>query len=111
MCAADVTTVTVSSDLSNITWEDFRDAVYKVPAEERKDFCWFLHETVLNYLVNIKDDLGNPIWRRPTEAMPGKLDLYPYQEVSSLPQGADLTPNKLFAVFMNPKRIHLESQI
>jgi HK97 family phage major capsid protein len=105
MCAADVTTVTVSSDLTMITWEDFRDAVYKVPAEERKDCCWFLHETVLNHLVNIKDDLGNPIWRRPTEAMPGKLDLYPYQEVSILPQVADLTPNKPFAIFMNPKRI------
>jgi HK97 family phage major capsid protein len=105
ICAADVTTVTVPSDLSKITWEDFRDAVYKVPAEERKDCCWFLHETVLNHLVNIKDDLGNPIWRRPTEAMPGKLDLYPYQEVSILPQVADLTPNKPFAIFMNPKRI------
>jgi HK97 family phage major capsid protein len=76
-----------------------------VPAEERKDCCWFLHETVLNHLVNIKDDLGNPVWRRPTEAMPGKLDLYPYQEVSILPQVADLTPNKPFAIFMNPKRI------
>jgi hypothetical protein len=39
------------------------------------------------------------------EAMPGRLDLYPYQEVSILPQVADLTPNKPFAIFMNPKRI------
>jgi HK97 family phage major capsid protein len=106
MCAPNVTTVTITGGtLSSITWEKFRDAVYKVPAEERKDCCWFLHETVLNHLVNIKDDLVNPIWRRPTEAMPGKLDLYPYQEVSILPQIADFAPNMPFAIFMNPKRI------
>ncbi|GHT53957.1 hypothetical protein FACS1894106_5130 [Spirochaetia bacterium] len=41
----------------------------------------------------------------PTEAMPGKLDLYPYHEVSILPQMADIGQNEIFAVFMNPKRI------
>jgi HK97 family phage major capsid protein len=93
------------ADIDALTWKDFRDAVYKVPAEERKDCCWFLHETVLNHIANIEDDNGRPIWRRPTEAMPGKLDLYPYHEVSILPQLADIGANKPFAVFMNPKRI------
>jgi hypothetical protein len=37
--------------------------------------------------------------------MPGKLDLYPYHEVSILPQLADIGTNKPFAIFMNPKRI------
>ncbi|GHV93105.1 hypothetical protein AGMMS50268_36080 [Spirochaetia bacterium] len=93
------------ADISALTWKDFRDAVYKVPAEERKDCAWFLHETVLNHIANIEDDEGRPIWRRPTEAMPGKLDLYPYHEVSIMPQLADIGANKPFAVFMNPKRI------
>jgi hypothetical protein len=39
------------------------------------------------------------------EAMPGKLDLYPYHEVSIMPQLADIAANTLFAIFMNPKRI------
>ena len=26
-----------SGDISDLTWEDFRDATLKVPAEERKD--------------------------------------------------------------------------
>ena len=91
--------------INDLTWEDFRDAVYKIPAEERKDCIWFLNETVLNHIANIQDKNGNPIWRRPTEAMPGKLDLYPYHEVSILPQIADIKADEPFAVFMNPRRI------
>jgi hypothetical protein len=37
--------------------------------------------------------------------MPGKLDLYPYHEVSIMPQLADISDDEPFAVFMNPKRI------
>jgi hypothetical protein len=37
--------------------------------------------------------------------MPGKLDLYPYHEVSIIPQLADIGANTPFAIFMNPKRI------
>jgi hypothetical protein len=39
------------------------------------------------------------------EAMPGKLDLYPYHEVSIMPQLADIGAATPFAIFMNPKRI------
>jgi HK97 family phage major capsid protein len=104
MMANNVTTVTITG-INALTWKNFRDAVYKVPAEERKDCCWFLNETVLNHSVNIEDANGNPIWRRPTEGMPGMLDLYPYHEVSILPQMADIEADTAFAVFMNPKRI------
>jgi HK97 family phage major capsid protein len=106
MAADGVTTVTLAStDIEDLTWKDFRDAVYKVPAEERKDCTWFINETVLNHVANLEDDNGRPIWRHPTEAMPGKLDLYPYQEVSIMPQVADIGPDTPFAVFVNPKRI------
>jgi len=37
--------------------------------------------------------------------MPRRLDLYPYHEVSILPQIADIKKDEPFAVFMNPKRI------
>jgi HK97 family phage major capsid protein len=106
MAATGVATVAMgSADIQDLTWKDFRDAVYRVPAEERKDCAWFLHETVLNHIANIEDADGRPIWRRPTEAMPGKLDLYPYHEVSILPQMADIGADSPFAIFMNPKRI------
>ena len=58
---------------------------------------------VLNHIANIEDTTGRPIWRRPTEAMPGRLDLYPYHEVSILPQIADIGSNEIFAIFMNLK--------
>jgi len=106
MACDDVTEVEIAANsINGLTWKDFRDAVYKVPAEERQDCCWFLNETVLNHIANIEDTTGRPIWRRPTEAMPGRLDLYPYHEVSILPQIADIGANKPFAIFMNPKRI------
>jgi len=102
----DVTEVTIAGDsIDKLTWKDFRDAVYKIPSEERKDCCWFLNETVLNHIANIEDTTGRPIWRRPTEAMPGRLDLYPYHEVSILPQIADIEDDTAFALFCNPKRI------
>jgi len=104
--SADVTAVTIAGNtINDLTWKDFRDAVYKVSPEERKDCCWFLNETVLNHIANIEDTTGRPIWRRPTEAMPGRLDLYPYHEVSILPQIADIKADQGFAIFMNPKRI------
>jgi HK97 family phage major capsid protein len=106
MACSDVTEVTIKGNtIEDLTWKDFRDAVYKVPPEERKDCAWFIHETVLNHIANIEDTTGRPIWRRPTEAMPGRLDLYPYHEVSILPQIADIGANEIFAIFMNPKRI------
>ena len=106
MACPDVTEVIIKGNTADdLTWKDFRDAVYKVPAEERKDCSWFLNETVLNHIANIEDTTGRQIWRRPTEAMPGKLDLYPYHEVSILPQIADIKEDTAFAVFMNPKRI------
>jgi HK97 family phage major capsid protein len=106
MACSDVTEVAIKGNtINDLTWKDFRDAVYKVSAEERKDCAWFLNETVLNHIANIEDTTGRPIWRRPTEAMPGRLDLYPYHEVSILPQIADIGANEIFAIFMNPKRI------
>jgi HK97 family phage major capsid protein len=106
MACPDVTKVTiVGNSINDLTWKDFRDAVYKIPAEERKDCVWFLNETVLNHIANIEDTTGRPIWRRPTEAMPGRLDLYPYHEVSILPQIADIGEDEPFAIFMNPRRI------
>jgi HK97 family phage major capsid protein len=106
MACSDITEVTIKGNtIDDLTWKDFRDAVYKIPAEERKDCCWFLNETVLNHIANIEDTTGRPIWRRPTEAMPGRLDLYPYHEVSILPQIADIGSGEIFAIFMNPKRI------
>jgi HK97 family phage major capsid protein len=106
MACSDITEVAIKGNtINDLTWKDFRDAVYKVPAEERKDCAWFLNETVLNHIANIEDTTGNPIWRRPTEAMPGRLDLYPYHEVSILPQIADIGANEIFAIFLNPKRI------
>jgi HK97 family phage major capsid protein len=106
MAAEGTVKVTIQgASINELTWKDFRDAVYKIPAEERKDCAWFINETVLNHIANIEDTTGRPIWRRPTDAMPGKLDLYPYHEVSILPQIADIKADQPFAIFMNPRRI------
>jgi len=94
------------NSISDLSWEDFRDAVLKVPSEERKDCCWFLHETVLNQVMNLKDANGNPIVRRPMEKMPGVIDLYPYHECHVMPQFSDIEEDTPFAVFMNPQRIN-----
>jgi HK97 family phage major capsid protein len=106
MACSDVTEVEIKGNtINDLTWKDFRDAVFKIPDEERKDCSWFINETVLNHIANIEDTTGRPIWRCPTEAMPGRLDLYPYHEVSILLQVADIGENEIFAIFMNPKRI------
>jgi len=94
------------STVNDLTWEDFRDAVLKVPAEERKDCKWFLHETVVNHVMNLKDANGNPIVRRPMEKMPGVIDLYPYHECHIMPQFSEIGANTPFAVFINPQRIN-----
>jgi HK97 family phage major capsid protein len=94
------------STIKDLTWEDFNDAVLSVPAEERKDCCWFLHETVVNHVMKLKDANGNPIVRRPMEKMPGVIDLYPYHECHVMPQFSTIATDTPFAVFMNPQRIN-----
>ena len=38
-------------------------------------YCkWFMNETVLNHITNIRDDNGKPIWRKPLEGMLGRLN-------------------------------------
>jgi HK97 family phage major capsid protein len=91
--------------IKDLTWEDFNNAVYKVPAEERKNCCWFLHETIVNHVCNLKDANGNPIVRRPMEKMPGVIDLYPYHECHVMPQLSEIGANTPLAVFVNPQRI------
>lgn len=56
-------------------------------------------------LLNIKDNNGNPIWRKPGDNMPGKIDGYEVVESSILPQFADIEANSLIAIFMNPTKI------
>jgi len=92
--------------ISGLTWEDFRDATLAVPAEERKNCRWFLHETVLFHIMNLKDANGNYIVRRPMEKMPGVIDLYPYHESHVMPQYSEIGADTPFAVFMNPQRIN-----
>ncbi len=87
------------------TYKDFREAVLKVPSEERKDCNWFFNETVLAHISNIVDAEGRPIWRGPNEGKPGTIDGYPYHECSILPQMSEVKKNSIFAIFMNPKRI------
>ncbi len=94
-----------SVDASNLTYLDFRDAELKVAPEERKDCCWFFNESILNHIVNIQDANGDPIWRKPGDGLPGRVDGYKYYESSLLPQLTELGKDKPFAVFMNPKRI------
>ncbi len=91
--------------IDKLTYIDFRDAELKVKPEERKDCCWFFNETILNHITNVLDANGNPIWRRPEDKKPGKVDGYTYYESSLLPQYNDILTNTSFAVFMNPKRI------
>ena len=94
-----------STDISTLSYLDFRAAELKVEPEERKFCKWFVNETVLNHITNIQDDNGNPIWRKPWEGMPGRIDGYDVVESRLLPQFADITADTSFAIFMNPKRI------
>ena len=94
-----------SVDVNDLTYLDFRAAELKVEPEERKYCKWFLNETVLNHIANIQDDNGNPIWRKPGDAMPGRIDGYDVVESRLLPQLADIEDDDVIAIFMNPKRI------
>ena len=88
-----------------LSYLDFRDAVLKVPAEERRQCRWFLHESILSRVTSLQDSDGRPVWRGPSDGKPGLLDGYPYTECSLLPQGSEVKKDEPFAIFMNPKRI------
>ena len=104
MANAEVHTIQ-SPSVNNLTYLDFRAAELKVEPEERKYCKWFLHETVLDHIANIRDDNGNPIWRKPGDAMPGRIDGYDVVESRLMPQLADIEDDSVVAIFMNPKRI------
>ena len=93
------------TDVTALTYLDFRAAELKVEPEERKYCKWFLNETVLNHVANIQDDNHNPIWRKPGDGMPGRIDGYDVVESRLMPQLADIEEDSVIAIFMNPKRI------
>jgi HK97 family phage major capsid protein len=93
------------TDVTSLTYLDFRAAELKVEPEERKYCKWFLNETVLNHVANIQDDNHNPIWRKPGDGMPGRIDGYDVVESRLMPQLADIEADNVIAIFMNPKRI------
>ena len=93
------------TDVNALTYLDFRAAELEIDPEERKYCKWFLHETVLNHIANIRDDNGNPIWRKPGDAMPSRIDGYDVVESRLMPQLADIEADNVIAIFMNPKRI------
>jgi len=104
--AADIKTKTISGAAATaLTYKDLREAVLMVPAEERKDCSWFLHESVLAHVTGIVDANGRPVWRGPMDGKPGTVDGYAYTESHILPQMGDIGTNQAFAIFMNPKRI------
>jgi HK97 family phage major capsid protein len=94
------------STIKDLTWEDFDEAIQKVPAEERNNCCWFLHESLVYHVMKIKDKNGNPILRHPLEKMPGVIGQYPYRECHIMPQLSEVGANTPFAVFINPLRIN-----
>lgn len=94
-----------STDESKLTYLDFRAAELKIPAEERRNCKWFMNETVLNHVANIQDANGNPIWRKPGDGMPSRIDGYEVIESRLLPQITELKADTPIAIFMNPKRI------
>ena len=94
-----------SKDESKLTYLDFRKAELMVEPEERKYCKWFLHETYLNHIANIVDDNHYPIWRKPGDGMPGRIDGYDVVESRLMPQLADIEADTTIAIFMNPKRI------
>ena len=93
------------TDQTHLTYLDFCKAELMVEPEERKYCKWFLHETFLNHIANIQDDNHNPIWRKPGDGMPGKIDGYDVIESRLMPQLADIEDDIVVAIFMNPKRI------
>lgn len=93
------------TDETHLTYLDFRKAELMVEPEERKYCKWFLHETFLNHIANIQDDNHNPIWRKPGDGMPGRIDGYDVVESRLMPQLADIEADSVIAIFMNPKRI------
>lgn len=94
-----------SADGSKLTYDDFRRAEMLVPSAERKNCKWFLHDSVLNEITNIKDANGRPLWREPWEKMPGMVDGYECRVCQVLPQFTELKSGTAFAVFMNPEHI------
>lgn len=94
-----------SADASKLTYLNFREAELKIPSEERKDCKWFLSETVLNEVSNIQDANGNPIWRKPGDSMPSRLDGYDVVESNLMTAYTDIKADTPIAIFMNPKKI------
>lgn len=93
------------ADIGKLSYLDLREAEQKIPAEERRNCKWFFSETVTTHLMNVTDENGYPIWRKPGDDKSARIDGYEYYEVSCLPQFADIKADTPFAVFMDPRKI------
>ena len=107
--AASVNSVLMGTGRTNFNGVNVDDLFSLVTAlttsNKRTGARFFMHPTVLDYLCNVKNDMGDYIVRRATEGRPGSLLGYPFTEVDAMPAIADTAASTPFIAFGNPKFI------
>ena len=94
------------SSLANATADDYKKLRDALPIDQRDGAQYFLHPTLVSELEGLKDNQGNYIYRKPSEALPATLWGYPIANslgIPALPGLANSAPDERFAVFGNPR--------
>jgi HK97 family phage major capsid protein len=109
MRAASINTVTMAlgrTSFVGVIPDDLNLLIAALTTQSKRQGARFImHPTVLDYLCNVKNDMGDYIVRRATEGRPGSLLGYPFTECDAMPAIADTAAATPFIVFGNPSRI------
>lgn len=104
--------LSVGNALSDFSFDDAMDAVYKVVSSARRNGRFFMHPTVWNELRQTKTGDGsnsaaNYYAGGPTDSVTPYIDGYPVELVDVLPDSGDITANEAFAAFGDLGRVML----
>jgi len=105
-------TQTVGTALSDFTFDDAMDAIYKVVSSARAKGRFYMHPTVWNELRTSKNTVTtsgslNYLAGSPLLAVQPQIDGYPVELVDVLPDAGDITANEAFAVFGDLSRVKM----
>lgn len=94
------------TSFGDVTIDNLIDMEAKLTGAALVGATYFIHNTVLAKIKQLKDDEGRYIWTAPRAGQPGELNGYPYMVTDVMPGMAATGVSKTFLAFGNLRHIY-----
>lgn len=97
--ASNMATGTATDAFTDMTADDLLDMIEAAPQVVRRTGKFYMHHSIMNIVRKLKDDQGEYIFQRPSEAGPARVWGRPVVEVEVMPSVSDSAASTKFVIF------------